>query len=64
MQVLNRRCFSLSGSGFLAALFGLTVGCFTTPRFWNGTFRANLPFIFSEIEGMIGEGFPNNNGGY
>jgi hypothetical protein len=32
--------------------------------FWNGPFCANLPFIFSEIEGLIGEGFPNSDGGH
>jgi hypothetical protein len=30
----------------------------------NGFFDASLPFVFSGIEGMIGEGFPNSNGGY
>ena len=37
--------------------------CATTLTFWNGRFRASLPFVFSEIEGMICEGFPNSIGG-
>jgi hypothetical protein len=55
-----------------AAAFPVQVGlgsvlsgfcCAITLTFWNGRFRASLPFVFSEIEGMICEGFPNSSGG-
>jgi len=36
--------------------------CSTTYRFLNDSFHPNLPFVFCEIEGMIGEGFPNGSG--
>jgi hypothetical protein len=39
-------------------------GCFSRYRFWNDTFRSKLPFVFSEIEGPIYEGFANGNGSY
>jgi len=36
--------------------------CIRSYRFWNGSFRPKLPFVFSEMDGTICEGFANGNG--
>jgi hypothetical protein len=58
------RCRLESGRAMFRVDAGtVRVECFfSNYRFWNGSFHAELPFVFSEIEGMIRAGFRDSNG--